>query len=111
MKEGAAYLGKWSMLCFSFGTVVDGVILARKVTGEAHGEVSLARNDKAWEAMKYAKYPRIHMFIATSEIRMVAYARNLGCNDVASSPKDAIRWICQVDMTELRIHNEPYGVS
>ncbi|MFS7989090.1 putative 2-isopropylmalate synthase [Helianthus anomalus] len=26
--------------------------------------------DKAWEAVKYAKYPRIHTFIATSEIHM-----------------------------------------
>ncbi|GJU33372.1 2-isopropylmalate synthase A-like protein [Tanacetum coccineum] len=78
---------------------------ARKVTGEAGGEVGLAGNggvsrkegvrvavicglarcnkndiDKAWEAVKYAKYPRIHTFIARSEIRMVAYARNFGCN-------------------------------
>lgn len=26
--------------------------------------------DKAWEAVKYAKFPRIHIFIATSEIHM-----------------------------------------
>ncbi|GJV99747.1 2-isopropylmalate synthase B [Tanacetum coccineum] len=74
-----------------------GVILAGKVAGEAGGEVGLAGNggvsreggvhvavicglarcykndiDKAWEAVKYAKYPRIHTFIATSEICMVA---------------------------------------
>ncbi|GJW47189.1 2-isopropylmalate synthase B [Tanacetum coccineum] len=65
--------------------------------------------DKAWEAVKYAKYPRIHTFIATSEIHMqyklkmskeqvvekarsmVAYARSLGCNDVEFSPEDAGR--------------------
>ncbi|XP_071715646.1 2-isopropylmalate synthase A-like isoform X2 [Rutidosis leptorrhynchoides] len=65
--------------------------------------------DKAWEAVKHAKYPRIHTFIATSEIHlvyklkmtkqqvvekassMVAYARSLGCNDVEFSPEDAGR--------------------
>ncbi|KAI3697037.1 hypothetical protein L6452_29750 [Arctium lappa] len=65
--------------------------------------------DKAWEALKYAKFPRIHIFIATSEIHMkyklkmskeeviekartmVAYARSLGCIDVQFSPEDAGR--------------------
>ncbi|KAK4483382.1 hypothetical protein RD792_010568 [Penstemon davidsonii] len=65
--------------------------------------------DKAWEAVKFAKKPRIHTFIATSEIHMkyklkmtpdeviakatsmVAYARSLGCNDVEFSPEDAGR--------------------
>ncbi|KAK6122855.1 hypothetical protein DH2020_043381 [Rehmannia glutinosa] len=65
--------------------------------------------EKAWEAVKYAKKPRIHTFIATSEIHMkyklkmtpeqvidkarsmVAYARSLGCNDVEFSPEDAGR--------------------
>ncbi|XP_073283310.1 2-isopropylmalate synthase A-like [Primulina huaijiensis] len=65
--------------------------------------------DKSWEAVKYAKKPRIHAFIATSEIHMkeklkmtpeqvidkarsmVTYARSLGCNDVEFSPEDAGR--------------------
>ncbi|KAI3470122.1 hypothetical protein Pfo_026785 [Paulownia fortunei] len=65
--------------------------------------------DKAWEAVMFAKKPRIHTFIATSEIHMkfklkmtpeqviekarsmVAYARSLGCNDVEFSPEDAGR--------------------
>ncbi|KAL0368657.1 UNVERIFIED_CONTAM: 2-isopropylmalate synthase A [Sesamum calycinum] len=65
--------------------------------------------EKAWEAVKYAKKPRIHTFIATSEIHMkyklkmtpeqvidkarsmVAYARSLGCDDVEFSPEDAGR--------------------
>ncbi|KAL7145460.1 hypothetical protein ABFS83_07G085600 [Erythranthe nasuta] len=65
--------------------------------------------DKAWEAVKEAKKPRIHTFIATSEIHMefklkmsrqqviekatsmVAYARSLGCDDVEFSPEDAGR--------------------
>ncbi|XP_073140676.1 2-isopropylmalate synthase A-like [Henckelia pumila] len=65
--------------------------------------------EKSWEAVKYAKKPRIHTFIATSEIHMthklkmtpeqviekarsmVAYARSLGCNDVEFSPEDAGR--------------------
>jgi 2-isopropylmalate synthase len=64
--------------------------------------------DKAWEAVKGAQKPRIHTFLATSEIHMqhklnmtreqvvdkvremVAYARSL-CNDVEFSPEDAGR--------------------
>lgn len=63
----------------------------------------------AWEAVKYAKRPRIHTFIATSPIHMkyklkktkeevieiarsmVRYARSLGCEDVEFSPEDAGR--------------------
>ncbi|KAF7837142.1 2-isopropylmalate synthase 2, chloroplastic-like [Senna tora] len=63
----------------------------------------------AWEAVKYAKRPRIHTFIATSNIHleyklkktkeqvieiarnMVKFARSLGCNDVEFSPEDAGR--------------------
>ncbi|KAG6580949.1 2-isopropylmalate synthase 2, chloroplastic, partial [Cucurbita argyrosperma subsp. sororia] len=63
----------------------------------------------AWEAVKYAKRPRIHMFIATSEIHlthklrktrgevveiarnMVRFARSLGFDDVEFSPEDAGR--------------------
>ncbi|KAI4303557.1 hypothetical protein MLD38_039168 [Melastoma candidum] len=63
----------------------------------------------AWEAVKFAKRPRIHTFIATSGIhmeyklkkskeevldiarRMVGFARNLGCQDVEFSPEDAGR--------------------
>ncbi|KAH6778405.1 2-isopropylmalate synthase 1 [Perilla frutescens var. hirtella] len=65
--------------------------------------------ERAWEAVKCAKKPRIHTFIATSEIHMnfklkmtpqqvidkattmVAYARSLGCDDVEFSPEDAGR--------------------
>jgi len=64
--------------------------------------------DKAWQAVREAKYPRIHTFIATSEIHMqyklkmdreqvlarvvemVTYARSL-CPDVEFSPEDAGR--------------------
>jgi 2-isopropylmalate synthase len=64
--------------------------------------------DKAWEAVKEARYPRIHTFLATSEIHMkyklkmdreqvvdrliemVSYARSL-CEDVEFSPEDAGR--------------------
>ncbi|GKV09602.1 hypothetical protein SLEP1_g21077 [Rubroshorea leprosula] len=63
----------------------------------------------AWEAVKYAKRPRIHTFIATSGIHMeyklkktkeevleiarsmVRFARSLGCDDVEFSPEDAGR--------------------
>lgn len=65
--------------------------------------------DAAWDAVKHAKRPRVHTFIATSEIHMtyklnktkeqvietarnmVQYARSLGCNDVEFSPEDAGR--------------------
>ncbi len=64
--------------------------------------------DKAWEAIKGAQKPRIHTFLATSEIHMqyklkmtrdevltrvremVSYARSL-CADVEFSPEDAGR--------------------
>ena len=64
--------------------------------------------DKAWEAVKDAQKPRLHTFLATSEIHMkhklkmdpedvvqrvsemVAYARTL-CADVEFSPEDAGR--------------------
>jgi 2-isopropylmalate synthase len=64
--------------------------------------------DRAWEALKYAEQPRIHTFIATSEIHMkyklkmdrsevlgkaaemVSYARSL-CPEVEFSPEDATR--------------------
>ncbi|XVF84448.1 hypothetical protein PTKIN_Ptkin17bG0037700 [Pterospermum kingtungense] len=63
----------------------------------------------AWEAVKYAKRPRIHTFIATSGIHleyklrkskeevldiatsMVRFARSLGCNDVEFGAEDASR--------------------
>ncbi|XP_057855193.2 2-isopropylmalate synthase 2, chloroplastic isoform X2 [Cryptomeria japonica] len=65
--------------------------------------------DAAWEAVRWALRPRIHTFIATSDIHlnyklkksreeviniardMVAYARSLGCSDVEFSPEDAGR--------------------
>ena len=64
--------------------------------------------DKAWEAVQHAAHPRIHTFLATSDIHMqyklrmsreqvmaavkemVAYARSL-CPDVEFSPEDAGR--------------------
>lgn len=65
--------------------------------------------DAAWEAVRHARFPRVHTFIATSEIHMihklkktkeevvkiavamVTYARSLGCQDVEFSPEDAGR--------------------
>lgn len=64
--------------------------------------------DTAWEALKYSSHPRIHIFIATSDIHMkyklkmsaeevlqrtfemVMYAKSL-CSDVEFSPEDASR--------------------
>ncbi|KAK1267100.1 2-isopropylmalate synthase B [Acorus gramineus] len=63
----------------------------------------------AWEGVRWARLPRIHTFIATSEIHMqyklrksreevvriarenVAFARRLGCVDIEFSPEDAGR--------------------
>ena len=63
----------------------------------------------AWDAVKGAKRPRVHTFIATSPIHMetklnktpdqvveiavkaVKFARSLGCNDIEFSPEDAGR--------------------
>lgn len=67
--------------------------------------------DKAWEAVKYAKFPRILTFLATSDIHMkyklnmskpevierarsmVMYAKSLGCNDIEFGPEDATRYV------------------
>lgn len=64
---------------------------------------------RAWDAVKSAKRPRIHTFIATSKIHMetklnktpeqvieiatkaVAFAKSLGCDDIEFSPEDAGR--------------------
>ncbi|MEN2984514.1 MAG: 2-isopropylmalate synthase [Dictyoglomaceae bacterium] len=73
--------------------------------------------DRAWEALKYAENPRIHTFIATSDIHMekklkktkeevleqaiyaVKYAKKY-CSDVEFSPEDAVRsnfdFLCKV---------------
>ena len=73
--------------------------------------------DRAWEAVKYAKKPRIHTFIATSEIHIkeklrktkeevmqiaveaVKHAKSL-CKDVEFSPEDSARtdvgYMCDV---------------
>ena len=73
--------------------------------------------DKAWEAVKHAAHPRIHTFLATSDIHlkyklkmsreevvervreMVSYARSL-CADIEFSPEDAGRsdpeYLCEV---------------
>jgi 2-isopropylmalate synthase len=87
----------------------------RRISLEVEGPIicALARAnlrdiDKAWEALRYAPRPRIHTFIATSDIHlkyklrmsreevlrrakdMVAYAKSF-CEDVEFSPEDAGR--------------------
>jgi 2-isopropylmalate synthase len=73
--------------------------------------------ERAWEALQGAAHPRIHIFLATSDIHLkyklritreqclaqardsVAFAKSL-CNDVEFSPEDATRtdpnFLCQV---------------
>ncbi|CAN1732001.1 2-isopropylmalate synthase 1, chloroplastic [Linum perenne] len=92
----------------------DGVKAIAEEVGNAVVICGLSRcNEKdirtAWDAVKYAKRPRIHTFIATSPIHMeyklrktkdevveiarsmVSFARSLGCQDVEFSPEDAGR--------------------
>jgi 2-isopropylmalate synthase len=79
--------------------------------------VGLADIDRAWEAVKYARRPRIHTFVATSDIHLkyklrksraevmkaaveaVRHAREY-CEDVEFSPEDASRsdfdYMCDV---------------
>ena len=65
--------------------------------------------ERAWDAVKGAKLPRVHTFIATSPIHMesklkktpeevteiavnaVRFAKSLGCDDIEFSPEDAGR--------------------
>jgi 2-isopropylmalate synthase len=65
--------------------------------------------ERAWDAVKGAKLPRVHTFIATSPIHMeaklnktpdevleiavnaVKFAKSLGCTDIEFSPEDAGR--------------------
>lgn len=65
--------------------------------------------DAAWNAVKDANFPRVHTFIATSEIHMkyklkmtpqevidnaveaVKYLKQMGCDDIEFSPEDAGR--------------------
>lgn len=65
--------------------------------------------ERAWDAVRHAKKPRVHTFIATSEIHMqyklkmtrdqvienavnaVKHLKSLGCNDIEFSPEDAGR--------------------
>jgi len=73
--------------------------------------------ERAWEALKYAAHPRIHVFLATSDIHLqyklritreqcvrqareaIQLAKSL-CDDVEFSPEDATRtdpeFLCQV---------------
>ncbi len=73
--------------------------------------------ERAWEALKYAAHPRIHVFLATSDIHLkyklritrdeclvqardaVRFAKSL-CADVEFSPEDATRtdpdFLCRV---------------
>ena len=94
---------------------LEGIRTIAEFIGEEDGPVitSLARAnrndiDQAWEAVRLAANPRIHTFLATSDLHMarklnmsraevvartgemVAYARSL-CADVEFSPEDACR--------------------
>src|SRR5438552_2610348 len=86
-----------------------------RIAAEVQGPIiaALARTktediDRAWEAVKHASRPRIHTFLATSDIHLtyklkitrdqalrqahetISHARSL-CDDVEFSPEDATR--------------------
>ncbi|MGH9555538.1 MAG: 2-isopropylmalate synthase [Terriglobales bacterium] len=89
----------------------------RRPTIAALARASRTDIDRAWEALEPAAHPRLHTFLATSDIHLeyklkitreqalhqahdsVAYARSL-CNDVEFSPEDATRsdpdFLCEV---------------
>ncbi|HLC96645.1 MAG TPA: 2-isopropylmalate synthase [Candidatus Nanoarchaeia archaeon] len=96
----------------------------KQIAQEVHGPIicGLARTkdgdiDRAWDAVKYSKKPRIHTFVATSDIhikeklrkskeeiiQMAVHAVKRAksyCNDVEFSPEDAARtdmdYMCDV---------------
>ncbi|MDN5347591.1 MAG: 2-isopropylmalate synthase [Clostridia bacterium] len=94
--------------------------IAREVEGPviaALARIDTRDIDRAWEAVQYSRKPRLHVFIATSDIHLkyklrmsreevleavrsgVAYAKKY-CQDVEFSPEDASRsdvdFLCQV---------------
>jgi len=95
-------------------------LVAQHVKGPAIAGLARARNediDRVWEAVQYSKKPRIHTFIATSDIHLerklkmtreqvldaaiAAVERAKGyCEDVEFSAEDATRtdvdYLCQV---------------
>ncbi|KAK9138907.1 hypothetical protein Sjap_009501 [Stephania japonica] len=95
------------MIAKEVGNTVDGDGHVPVICGLAR--CNRSDIDASWAAVKYAKRPRIHTFIATSDIHlnyklkksreevvaiareMVSYARSLGCDDVEFSPEDAGR--------------------
>ena len=95
-------------------------LIAQQIKGPAIAGLCRARDDdidRAWEALKYSEKPRIHTFIATSDIHLqhklkksreevldmavaaVKRAKSY-CDDVEFSPEDASRsdmdYLCQV---------------
>jgi 2-isopropylmalate synthase len=96
----------------------------RRIAGEVHRPViaglsraNISDIERAWRALEGARHPRIHTFLATSDLHLqcklkisreqaldcvyesVSYARSL-CDDVEFSPEDATRsdldYLCKV---------------
>ena len=100
-----------------FESVKEIAKLIRNCSIAALSRASVLDIDRAWEALKYAAKPRIHTFIATSDIHLkyklkkeraqvlddaikaVRYAKSL-CEDVEFSCEDASRsdidYLCQI---------------
>lgn len=100
-------------------------LIAKKVEGPIICGLARCMEEdikKAWEAVKYSKKPRIHTFIATSQVHIekklriskeklidivkkaVRYAKSL-CKDIEFSPEDAARtdidYMCEVVMAAI----------
>ncbi len=94
----------------------------KRATVAGLGRAKKGDIDRAWEALQHARHPRLHTFIATSDIHMehklkktrsevladtkmaVEYARSL-CHEVEFSAEDATRsdvdFLCQVVETAI----------
>src|SRR5258707_14490141 len=87
--------------------------------------------DRAWEALKHAKRPRIHSFLSTSPLHMkyklqmspeqvhqavidsISHARNL-CDDVEWSPEDGSRtehdFLCRTVESAIKAAGPPNNI-
>lgn len=70
--------------------------VAKKVTKAdiaALARANVPDIDRAWKAVRHAARPRIHTFLATSDIHM-KYKLNMERNEVLKSAVDAVKYAC-----------------
>lgn len=94
-------------IAMEVGAAVDADGYAPVICGLARSRA--ADMERAWDAVRHAAFPRVHVFLATSPIHMqhklnmtpdqvlrqavdaVQHLKSLGCNDIEFSPEDATR--------------------